>query len=653
MAVPRNFLALLLVIATTVNAAPQLLPKQAGTRRFNEKPLWTMWTTGFSEHSVLNYASRIAGETGLRGRLSKQIKRELDSRKDKPKTSPIKGTMMFMVVGIPPGVETLEFQELKDKAEFEKFLERRKLEHWGEDKKIEGVGDLRSLVWSSRYTTRTMQGENGELQVVTEASPEPSRTRIYFRRHDGIVFEARFPELHDMDLPGRKELGMGRRRRDEDLYFHADLTVVPKGMKEIFHSILTAEANRFLQQRDTEQLAPYEFRKAASDVLMELLRAGTFDINEASGYIKFATDTRPVRARFDVKVRSGSSLSRQLAQVAKGRSRLPAEEDAVLTLRSTWSMPPALKKLLAKTGPYLMSVAEKESDPYAKAGLAYVARATEETGKRGQFESAVHFGGNESSGPVMYGALRVEEPTVLATGLEAMMLTGLLRSKGQNLPQISSEEHNGRKYVRVTARDLDWPIDMKPECLFLVPGDDAIWFAIGGENAWAILPDRLDGRNQPRAKAMLLDLKLSLDRFLADDDPAGLGEFGRKLDVQLDNLLPNPFPDGSSMNLEPQELLETVLSSPGRTLKLSIDPTPTGFAAAATVDEAIADYAVARLMSAQNRMMLAFEEQQKKRVKEMQERARQMKADAAKAKKAAKAKEKEKAKEKKASNKGS
>ena len=607
---------LLLLTQGIASAAPQLFPQASGERKFNEKPLWTMWTTGFSEQSAMAYARRVAADTGLADTMSRQLKRGLEREKEKPVTRPVKGNMMFMVVGLPPGVETLEFVEILEGQTFEKIVEQRRQQTGGNSATIEGAGDLISIHNSYSYieaVSKTVE-KDGKPVTVVERVERKREFKRYLRQHDGVCFEAAFPELHDMKLPDKAALGLGRRRRDEDLYFHADLTVVPRGIKDVFHKIIANEANQMLQQRDTEQLAPYEFRKAASKLVMELLRAGTFDVNQASGYIKFATETQPVRARFDVKVRTGSALSRQLVQVAKGRTRLPVDENAVLSVRSTWSMPPAFKALLAKSGPYLKSLAEEEKDAYAKAGLQYVAYALEKTGERGQFETAIQFGGNAASGPVLYGAVRVEQPDELVAGMEALMLTSILRSKGTGLPQISNEEHGERKYVRITAKDLDWPIEMKPECMFLAAGDGAVWFAIGGEDAWGILPDAIDGKNRQRARALLFDLKLNLDRFLTADDPAGLDKFARELDVQFDRMIPAPVRLSNVTIPEPPELLETVLQNAGRSLRLSLDPTPTGFAASATVDEGIARYATARLLSAQNRVMLAFEEEQKKRM---------------------------------------
>ena len=129
-----------------------------------------------------------------------------------------------------------------------------------------------------------------------------------FRLEKGVLFEGNFDELEDMKLPSADKLGLGRRRHTEDLYFHADVKMVPKGLKTIAWNLVSAQANMMMQQRDSENQIPYEFRKSVSDVGVEFLRSVFFDIEEATGSIKFATDTKPLRADFNMKVRSLSLI---------------------------------------------------------------------------------------------------------------------------------------------------------------------------------------------------------------------------------------------------------------------------------------------------------------------------------------------------------
>lgn len=644
---------LLPVLAVVILSFPCSVKAQA-KREFVEKPLWIMWHTGFSETAALSYVKRVAKQSGIAGDLSEDIRREFD--KDRSTDQPIKGTAMFLVKGLIPSVDTIEFRELKDPGDFEKIVRARQHDMASgavaaSDPKpptITGTGNMKKVELNHRYTSpkyemKKTKGPDGKEQqsfqpVIGEDGKPVMETsgwteKVFFRLEKGILFESRFEELHTMELPKAETFGVGRRKRTDDLYFHADLKLVPQGLKSVFWNLVSTQVNSAMQQRDGENRIPYEFRKSASKMWRELLRSAVFDIDEATGSIKFATATKPAQAAFDLKVRSNSKLAKQLRDLRRGRAKMPTDEDAVLSLRSTWAMPKTFQELLNAAGPYLRKIADEElGDSDASAGMKGIADALETSADEGTFETAINFGGTQESGPVLYGAIRAEEASKLSAGLRSLLDYVVNKASEPNLPSIDGMNASGRSYVKISFPDLPWPSDLKPDHAFLTGDKSGIWFAFGRESAWKILESQAASQKRPKRSA-LLDLRVDFARLVAKDDPAGLGELGKKLDLEFDKLAVdsaygNEFK--GDLKMPPNhELLGALLSGGESKLSLVVDSNKDGVAARASIDEPLAKYFVARYMSTVNRIMARQKAYTEKLMQQQIQEATQKAAEAA------------------------
>ena len=650
-----TFLALTLAVAPTQAQSPQPAAREKTQRKFIEKPLWITWHTGFSEQGMMQYIQSVSEQTGIADDLADEIRTEIE--KERPGARPVKGTAMFLVQGLIPGVETLDFRELKDKAEFDKIIKERQLQYGGKEAKITGLGNFKHVEYthvyeSPKYEMKTTINDDGTTKqewlpaIDKDGKPVMQKNEwkqsTSFRLEKGVLFEGNFDELEDMKLPSADKLGLGRRRHTEDLYFHADVKMVPKGLKTIAWNLVSAQANMMMQQRDSENQIPYEFRKSVSDVGVEFLRSVFFDIEEATGSIKFATDTKPLRADFNMKVRSSSSMAKQLRAMGEGRSRLPADKEAVISFRSTWAMPKAFQKMLSTAAPYLRSVAEEEiQDDKAIAGVNGIADALEGSAEQGDFETIVNFGGIEASGPVLYGAVRADKGDRLSTGLQAILQFALNSQSGPNLPTIDTlEGAEGRQYVRIAFPDMQVGTELKPEYAYLTGDKGAVWFAVGRKNAWQMLEHKMAQKKAKRGRSALASLKIDMARFLDPDDPAGLGELGKQLDLEFDKLAAREpaygdEPDMKKVKLPPYRALLDVALKGGQTkMSISIDSDKKGLFVKAEIGEAIGRYLTARYMSSVNRSLARRQaymelqmEKQKLQIQEAAERATEAAGD--------------------------
>lgn len=658
-----SLLALFCASVFSIDSAAQTLgaPVTAGqasagkqpkpSRQFAEKPLWILWHSGFNEQNALSYVKSVGEETGIADDFGEQLRGEFDKDRESLESQPIKGTAMFMLKGLIPGVETLEFRELADPAEFDKIVKERQRQYGGKAAKITGSGNLKKVeifrkYESPKYEMKTTKKEDGTTEKRWQPALDKDGKQImqthewsqesYFRLEKGVLFEARFAELHDMELPAADKLGLGRRKREDDLYFHADLRLVPPGLKTVVWGMVSSQANMMMQQRDLENRVPYKFRKSVSNVALELLRSAIYDVEEATGSIKFATSTKPVRGSFSLKVRSNSNMAKQLRAMGEARGRLPMDDHAVISLRSTWAMPAAFREMLTTAAPYLRKIAEEDfSADEPRAGLNGIADAFEGTAEDGVFEAAVNFGGTAESGPVLYGAVRADKGDKLSTGLHALINYGLSKANEPNLPTVDTIDGNdGREYVRIAFPDMPWPTKSRPTHAFLGGDNGAVWFAIGSEDAWQMLDAKMDRKDVKRGRSALLDFSIDLTRFLDADDPAGLGELGARLDLEFDEFANASAAFGGDVDLKQLDLppnralLANTLADGDGKLSLSVDSDKKGVFVRGELGEPLARYLTARYMSVVNRMIIRqqaiMELQMEKRKLEAQEAAQRV-----------------------------
>ncbi len=619
-----SLLLCLLVFTTPAAAQDASAPPQSPPRQFAEKPLWILWHTGFSEQRALSYVKRVAQDTGIAQDLISQLRDVLNT--DTPAAPTAKGTAMFLVKGFIPDVVTVEFQELAEGSSLDEIAAARSKQLGGQ---VTGEGNLRCASVTITSMDRVMEmtevtqpdgstvrrpqaakDENGE--VVTRLRKWTVGT--YLRQEGNVLFEADFPELHSMTLPSPDVLRTGTNRRREDLYFQADLQQVPKGFKNLFWNTVQAQANSMLQQRDGEAIAPYEFRRAAADVGLDLLRSLVFDLDEATASVELATESRPVRARLNLRVRSTSQLARSLAGLKKIRPQLPASDKDVLSVRSGWAMPERFRKLLLAAGPWLRTELQPRNESTA-AAVDQIARAIEATAEQGNFEAMINFDGTIESGPVLYGAIRIAGAERLTDPLYELVSYGLSQIGEPNLPSVDVvRSAQGADYVRLAFPDIPWPVPEKPDHLFLHCGAGSLWFALGGGTAYRMIEVKQSAPSG-RGRADLLSVHVDLQKLFDDTDSTGLTGFAEQFDRTVFALMDETYAGllfvEQQSELPPlRDVLTSTLGARGARVSLRAGSDARGLFLRGEADESIASYATARYLTVVNRLIPRMEAQQ-------------------------------------------
>ena len=182
------------------------------------------------------------------------------------------------------------------------------------------------------------------------------------------------------------------------------------------------------------------------------------------------------------------------------------------------------------------------------------------------------------------------------------------------------------RYVQIKFDDdLPWPGKLKPDHAYLAGDKDTIWFAFGRETAWQILEQKMGNREMKRAKSALANLSLDMSRFLDEDDPAGLHEFGKKLEVEYENVAMGSFVGSEALNLGDAPELLHMLAEGGK-LKATLNSDKRGLFLRAELDEALARWLTARMFSMQTRVQNAMMERQEAEQEKQQEQMEKMRA---------------------------
>jgi hypothetical protein len=195
-------------------------------------------------------------------------------------------------------------------------------------------------------------GESSQLLILAEQStqlfPPDNWTTIVCRTS---LFD---PELLEMELPSASSITMSV-SASNDMGFDAYLDRVPIGIRQLGWNMLSAAVGTQLQQRDDEPETTYNMRRSSGDLGLALTKAVLFDIDNASGWARFASvDDDSLRGELRIRARNNSELTKQLPAAA-GSSQFAAilNDDAAATFHLCVRFPEEAPAALLATGTWL------------------------------------------------------------------------------------------------------------------------------------------------------------------------------------------------------------------------------------------------------------------------------------------------------------
>lgn len=141
----------------------------------------------------------------------------------------------------------------------------------------------------------------------------------YCRVFDNVLYKAHFEELLEMELPSANSVTSSV-STSNDLGFDAYLDRVPVGIRQLGWNMLTAAVGTQLQQHDDESDTTYNMRRSSGDLGLALTKAVLFDIDNSSGWMRFASpDDDSLRGELRIRARNNSELTKQLPVACQNR----------------------------------------------------------------------------------------------------------------------------------------------------------------------------------------------------------------------------------------------------------------------------------------------------------------------------------------------
>ncbi len=634
-----------IVISTLFFAAADGIAAQE-TGKLAEQPIVVMRSQGWTAQAISDYVREINKDLNISdnviGMLESENTRETLAETTTAHQSPVSGMLVYLVQGLIPSAEQIQYSEVVDQAEFTKLVQARKSQA-GDTSTIEGSDDRYKTTMINTWREDVTDRENTDLDAVESVASddeqpknkvsisigvdsstgpvvqaqriddgtlieengrkyrEHSTTNVsYFRYHDGMMFESQYSDLWSTTLPSGDSLRAGGESGlNGEVTFYPDR--IPMGFRHLAWNALNGAASSELQQRDAEKDEDYVLRRTPADAGLALVQAAIFDTQQVSGWMRFATDDEPIRGELKVEARKNSKLGKSLSDFASANSRFAPilNDDAAATFHVAVNLTDDWKKAVeAWSSAYIRFLESWAHDREVVAANKEVVVSLGNIARLGTLEALIKVGWTEESGAVVYGGLQIDDNPNL---LNALMTIYRNDARPGELYELTQKGELQLLQIGIPADAL--PEGLHLSRIYITQSNSCVWFAIGGENASEILTQSIARCQESggRARTPLMTAIVDLQRWMSypQDDPTGLTrlpELGSQLMADLFNeSIPAFAVDELGAD---RDLMLRALSKGGtQDLSVFIDADESGLLVKGTVGSAIARAYVAQVLS--------------------------------------------------------
>ena len=561
---------------------------------------------------------------------------------------PVYGVAFYMVTGLIPSFETVNFQPVVDENDARRLLNGGKA-NYGDSGFMEELGDgcfktgyrnSNSAEMPVGYDESQIAANNNqrnggwkyEQKIVEKDGKKFIETTNsmteYCRLFDNVLYKAAFEEVLEMELPSADSVTSSV-SSSNDLGFDAYLDRIPVGIRQLGWNMLTAAVGTQLQQHDDESDTTYNMRRSSGDLGLALTKAVLFDIDNSSGWARFATaEDDSLRGELRIRARNNSELTKQLPAAAGLSQFAPILNDnAAATLHLCVRFPEEAPAALLATGTWLQEAIDREfnSDPAMVDASRVLSETLAGIADHRNLELLAKIGWSDASGGVFYGGLQVSENPGLLQSLHHFMT----HSDGgpPNIGEmITLSEDDGRPVIRFMlpqdeVERLALKTGLRISHAYLMHEGSRLWFAAGAENANEILRQSIDRCNDGGLayRTPLVTAKIDMERWLEypQEDPAGIAPLPHWLDENAWWFPPNPmaaaFIGGvGGVTDKPKPIMQRAFDLGGaQQASLTVQADESGILVQAAVGEALANHMLARMIDAQEHMMQRMQTQQK------------------------------------------
>ena len=435
-----------------------------------------------------------------------------------------------------------------------------------------------------------------------------------------------------MELPSAASVTSSISRAN-DLGIDAYLDRIPVGIRQLGWNMLTAAVGTQLQQHDDESDTTYNMRRSSGDLGLALVKAVLFDIDNAAGWMRFASaDDDSLRGEFRIRSRNNSELTRQLQSAAGFSQFAPILNDnAAATIHLCVRFPEEAPAALLATGTWLQEAIDQQSN--GDAGMVDAAKVLSDTltgiAEHRNLEFLAKIGWSETSGGAFYGGLQVSDNPQLLRSLHYFM-THADNAPPGDAEKITLTEVDGQPVLQFLVPDKEVEqmaavAGVRITHITLMHEGSRLWFAAGAGNAKEILRQSIDRCHSGglAVRTPLLTAKIDMERWLTypQEDPSGIAPLPHWLDENAWWFPPNPMAfqpsplasRGFGRNDDkPNPIMQRVFDLGGaQQASFTVLADESGILVQAAIGEALANHMLARMIDAQENMIQRMQEQQK------------------------------------------
>ena len=609
--------------------------------RLADRPLGVGYLRNVNQVRMLEYVKHLSKRLEMGTSMFDSVTDEQLGGFQSQVDQAIAGTAWYMVQGLIPSFENIYFQQVADEADAKRMLNAQK-KMYGANGTLHAEADgMFKLINRNSWNNDVPEGHDPEEHVKQFQQPTGNRgtertakvievdgklqienswtTTQYFRYQDQLLFSGNFEELWNIDLPTSESLTSGVDTLN-DMGLDAFFDRIPAAMKSLGWNMLSSGASTQMQQRDGEDPTTADLRKTSYQFGLDVTKALMFDVDEARGWLRFATDVQPsVRGELNFDTRRNSELTRQLEDLSSANSRFASilRVDAAATLHVCLRMFAESDPLLNAAGVWLQKtiVEATNGDTVMVDAASRLAETLAGISSHQVLEAFVKAGWTETSGGVIYGGLQVDDNQGLLRSLNDMIVSADVPAAVAEAFEIVNMD--GQEVIQITlpedvTNDIAETTSLKLTHAYITHQNSCLWFAVGGENAFDIIRTSIarSSASGLAGRAPLLTATVDMDRWLSypQDDPTGVAGLLLWLDANRYEFPPSPMSIGFQSAFrngeKPTALLQRVADLGGEMqAEVSVVADKSGIRLNLKMGEVIANYYVARMVDAQEKMM--------------------------------------------------
>jgi len=366
---------------------------------------------------------------------------------------------------------------------------------------VSDIGELTQTVATVGAQIDAVPNEEGFYELTPR-----NGVKQHIMLHDGYAYIGASFDSVDRDF-ARPEAFAGGLSNRYDISISANLAKTSKSVRQLVLATIRASSQASMQQRDNEPVAAYEIRRAGAESNFRFVENLLSDGEEVT--LGFKVDPIKQHAYLDLTVRAApdSDFAAQLLEATGTPSYFHAAIDETVPMSLSYSA--NLAEADRKT--FLTMV--KFGEPEVNRGVAELPADTlpedvpqletirslfsslQATIKAGHLDGFVQMFGEPPEKFVLLGGVKLVDAGGFGVGVSDL-LERARKSESNTDIELSVASHGDIVFHRLTGREEPNQRDRRlfgdKPALYVGAGNEAVWFAVGGDEAIPTLKAIID-----------------------------------------------------------------------------------------------------------------------------------------------------------------